>query len=202
MLPFVYVTINFINVVSCIISSSCKRLIFIPRLLLHTNCHLFTEISSTHKFTPIHRNFIILKSFLNNHFVWMLSFVDTCLRFIANVIYFIDWHFFSRIMHLFPIVTIDKPALYLMEHNCKFVLGIASQQRVIVFINLTVWSLLITLSESTSQPIPKSRSKTLVSSVSYLTMFLKMPLSFALANSCDSSLTFRCNFQIQFQIQI
>ena len=88
---------------------------------------------STHKFTPIYINFIILKSFLNNHFVWMLSFVDTCLRFIANVIYFIDWHFFSRIMHLFPIVTIDKPALYLMEHNCKFVLGIASQQRVIVF---------------------------------------------------------------------
>ena len=104
-----------------------------------------------------------LKSFLNNHFVWMLSFVDTCLRFIANVIYFIDWHFYSRIMHLFPIVTIDKPALYLMEHNCKFVPGIASQQRVIVFINLTVWSLLITLSESTSQPIPKSRSKALVS---------------------------------------
>ena len=118
---------------------------------------------STHKFTPIYINFIILKSFLNNHFVWMLSFVDTCLRFITNVIYFIDWHFFSRIMHLFPIVTIDKPALYLMEHNCKFVPGIASQQRVIVFINLTVWSLLITLSESTSQPIPKSRSKALVS---------------------------------------
>ena len=133
MLPFVYVTINFINVVSCIISSSCKRLIFIPRLLLHTNCHLFTEISSTHKFTPIYINFIIFKSFLNNHFVWILSFVDTCLRFITNVIYFIDWHFFSRIMHLFPIVTIDKPALYLMEHNCKFVPGIASQQRVIVF---------------------------------------------------------------------
>ena len=114
---------------------------------------------STHKFTPIYINFIILKSFLNNHFVWMLSFVDTCLRFITNVIYFIDWHFFSRIMHLFPIVTIDKPALYLMEHNCKF----ASQQRVIVFINSTVCSLLITLSESTSQPIPKSRSKALVS---------------------------------------
>ena len=143
---------------------------------------------STHKFTPIHRNFIILKSFLNNHFVWILSFVDTCLRFITNVIYFIDWNFFSRIMHLFPIVTIDKPALYLMEHNCKFVLGIASQQRIIVFINSTVCSLLITLSESTSQPIPKSRSKALVSSLSYLTMFLKMPLSFALANSCDEIL--------------
>ena len=149
MLPFVYVTINFINVVRCMISSSRKQLKFIPRLLLHTNCHLFTEISSTHKFTPIYINFIIFKSFLNNHFVWMLSFVDTCLRFITNVIYFIDWHFFSRIMHLFPIVTIDKPALYLMEHNCKFVPGIASQQRVI--------------SESTSQPIPKSQSKALVS---------------------------------------
>ena len=58
----------------------------------------------------------------------------------------------------------------------------------IVFINSTVCSLLITLSESTSQPIPKSRSKTLVSSVSYLTIFLKMPLSFALANSCDEIL--------------
>ena len=103
MLPFVYVTINFINVVSRIISSSCKRLIFIPRLLLHTNCHLFTEISSTHKFTPIHRNFIILKSFLNNHFVWMLSFVDTCLRFITNVIYCIDWHFFLELCICFQL---------------------------------------------------------------------------------------------------
>ena len=61
---------------------------------------------------------------------------------------------------------------------------------VIVLMNSKVWSLLITASESTSHPIPKSPSNALLSivSCSLFSILLKISLSFELANSCNEIL--------------
>ena len=109
--------------------------------------------------------------------------VDTCLRFITNIQILFELNFcFQSGQYWNLLSTLWSTIVSLLRGLLLSTL--------IVLIKSNVWSLLFTLSESNSQPIPKSPSNALVSRVScsLLSIFLKMFLSVAFANSCNDIL--------------